>query len=81
MTILGRSILIKPDPQPESSVIITDTEVKLSEYATIEEVGTDVTAELSSGDRIFFNNRSGRFIKLDDIEYLLISVDDVFIRL
>ena len=79
MIIHGRSVLIEPTKE-EESIIITDVDPTPSEYATVIDIGRDIpTTALSIGDSIFYNNRAGRFIKLEDKEFLLISLDDIFI--
>ena len=80
MTLLGRNLLLKPDDKEETSVIITDTDPTPSEYATVDLIGTqvDIDSTIKEGSRVWWNNRAGRFVTIDNVEYVLISVDDIF---
>ena len=80
MKILGSNILIIADKKEESSVIITDTDNSPTEYATVVGVGKDVV-EVKVGDKVFYNNKSGRFISVDNTEHLLVTEYDIFIVL
>jgi len=80
MKILGNNILILADKKEESSVIITDTDTSPTGYAVVVSVGKEVS-EVNVGDKIFYNNKAGRFILVDEVEHLLITEFDVFIIL
>ena len=79
MILMGRSLLIKADKRKES-IIIIDEDTSPLPYATIILTGEDITNKnLLPGNRIYYNNRAGRFIEIDKEEHLLISDTDVFI--
>lgn len=78
MTVLGESVLILPDKVKES-VIITEEVKTLSDRAIVVSVGEGVST-VGEGDRIFFNNKAGRFIELDDKEFVLVHITDIFIK-
>ena len=80
MTLFGRRVLIKPDKKEEPSVIITDTDQTPSEYGTVVLVGTDVSA-VSTGDRVWWNIRAGRFLDMDGEEHILLDIEDIFAKL
>ena len=80
MRVLGNNIIIKAEEATESSVIITDSKPEPTGYADVVLVGNEVS-EVEVGDRIYYNNRSGRFIMLDKVEHLMITEHDVFIIL
>ena len=79
MKVLSGNVLIKAD-EVEKSIIITEDTTELSDRATVVAVGDEVS-KVKVNDRIFFNNRAGRFIQIDDEEYLLIHISDIFIIL
>lgn len=79
MTVLGNNIVIKPD-EKEKSIIITEEEHGLEPYATVVLVGKEVR-EVKEGDRVYFNNKSGRFISIDDVDHVMVTEHDIFIIL
>ena len=80
MRVLGNNIIIKAEEVEESSVILTDAVKEPTSYADVVLVGKEVS-EVKVGDKIYYNNRSGRFIMLDEVEHLMITEHDVFIIL
>ena len=77
MKVLGSNIIIKPE-EIKKSIIITDGKDEPTGYGDVVLVGKDVS-EVAEGDRVFYNNRAGRFISLDGEEHLMITEHDVFI--
>ena len=79
MKVTRGNILLKVDKIVTSSVIITEETSEISDRATVVSTGAD--SVVGVGDRVVFNNRSGRFVKLDDKEYILATDNDIFIIL
>ena len=80
MRVLSNNIIIKVHEEKKSSIIITDEKNEPTSYADVVLVGKEVS-EVKEGDKVFYNNRSGRFIMLDEVEHLMITEHDVFIIL
>ena len=80
MRVLGNNIIIKAEEEEEGNIILTDAVKEPTPYADVVLVGKEVS-EVKVGDKIYFNNRAGRFIMLDEVEHLMITEHDVFIIL
>ena len=81
MKVTRGNYLIKVDKIEATSKMfeLTDEDKKISDRATVIAVGPDSVVEV--GDRVVFNNRSGRFVVLDEKEYMLVADHDIFIIL
>ena len=85
---LGDRVVLKPVEREEmtkSGIVIPDTAKEKPQEGIVEAVGTGrildngtkVPMELAVGDKVLYAKYSGNEFKLDDIEYLIISEQDV----
>ena len=85
---LGDHIVVKPLEEMETKkggIIIPDTakekpmkgEVTAVGSGKIMENGTKKTMELKVGDKVLFSKYGGTEIKIDDVELLIMTEDDV----
>jgi chaperonin GroES len=86
---LGDKILVKRDEaasKTESGIFLPETSKDKPKTGVIEAVGTGnlntdtgarIPLTLKKGDRIIFTSYSGTEIKLDGVEFLMMSEDDV----
>jgi chaperonin GroES len=86
---LGDKILVKRDEaasKTESGIFLPETSKDKPKTGVIEAVGTGnlntdtgerIPLTLKKGDKIIFTSYSGTEIKLDGVEYLMMSEDDV----
>jgi chaperonin GroES len=86
---LGDKILVKRDEaasKTDSGIFLPETSKDKPKTGVIEAVGTGnlntdtgerIPLTLKKGDKIIFTSYSGTEIKLDGVEYLMMSEDDV----
>jgi chaperonin GroES len=85
---LGDKILVKPTEIKEKKVggiIIPDTAKEKPQEGEVIAVGTGkktedgkvIALDVKKGDKILFGKYSGNEVKIDDVEYLIMSQDDV----
>jgi chaperonin GroES len=86
---LGEKVLVKPAELKEvkkGGIIIPDTAKEKPQEGEIIAVGTGKRAEdgkiialdVKVGDKVLFGKYSGTEVKINDIEYLIMSQDDIF---
>jgi chaperonin GroES len=85
---LGEKVLVKPAESKEikkGGIIIPDTAKEKPQEGEIIAVGTGkrtedgkvIALDVKVGDKILFGKYSGTEVKIDDIEYLIMSQDDI----
>ena len=65
-----------PDFKTKSGIIVPDQAKKPPEDGLCVAVGTDI-AEVKAGDRVKFAKRTGNFIVLEDVTYLIMKEETV----
>jgi chaperonin GroES len=86
---LGEKVLVKPAESKEvkkGGIIIPDTAKEKPQEGEIIAVGTGkrtedgkvIALDVKVGDKILFGKYSGTEVKIDDVEYLIMSQDDIF---
>ena len=79
MKVTKDKILLEVEKE-EKSIIITNESQDVSDRATVIQVGKDIHSVVV-GDKVIWNNRQGRFVNIDDKEYVLVDLHDIFIIL
>ncbi|MDQ7798222.1 MAG: co-chaperone GroES [Candidatus Edwardsbacteria bacterium] len=85
---LGDRVLVKPAEAKETKkggIIIPDTakekpmegEVVAVGPGKISDSGTRMEMDIKKGDKVLYGKYSGTEVKIDDVEYLIMSSDDV----
>jgi len=85
---LGDRVLVKPAEAKETKkggIIIPDTakekpmegEVVAVGPGKISDSGTRMEMDIKKGDKVLYGKYSGTEVKIDDVEYLIMSADDV----
>jgi chaperonin GroES len=85
---LGEKVLVKsaePKEVKKGGIIIPDTAKEKPQEGEIIAVGTGkrtedgkiIALDVKVGDKILFGKYSGTEVKIDDIEYLIMSQDDI----
>jgi chaperonin GroES len=86
---LGDKILVKRDEalgKTESGIILPESGKDKPKTGVVEAVGTGalntdtgerIPLSIKKGDRVIFSSYSGTEVKLNDVEYLMMSEDDV----
>ncbi|MDR0956523.1 MAG: co-chaperone GroES [Endomicrobium sp.] len=85
---LGEKVLVKPAETKEvkkSGIIIPDTAKEKPQEGEIIAVGTGkktedgkvIALDVKVGDKVLFGKYSGTEIKFDDVDYLIMSQDDI----
>jgi len=85
---LGDRVLVKPTEAKETKkggIIIPDTakekpmegEVVAVGPGKISDSGTRMEMDIKKGDKVLYGKYSGTEVKIDDVEYLIMSSDDV----
>ncbi|OEG69243.1 molecular chaperone GroES [Candidatus Endomicrobiellum trichonymphae] len=86
---LGEKVLVKPAELKEvkkGGIIIPDTAKEKPQEGEIIAVGTGkrtedgkiIALDVKVGDKVLFGKYSGTEVKINDIEYLIMSQDDIF---
>lgn len=76
---------LEPEEMKKGGIIIPETaqekpmEAKVIAVGTgkVTEEGKKIEFEVKKGDRVLIGKYSGTEVKLDDVEYLILSQDDV----
>jgi chaperonin GroES len=85
---LGDKILVKPTEAKEvkkGGIIIPDTakekpqegEVIAAGKGKTTEEGKVIALDVKAGDKVLFGKYSGTEVKIDDVEYLIMTQDDI----
>ncbi|MCA6070547.1 MAG: co-chaperone GroES [Endomicrobium sp.] len=85
---LGDKLLVKPTEAKEvkkGGIIIPDTAKEKPQEGEIIAVGTGkktddgkvIALDVKAGDKVLFGKYSGTEVKIDDVEYLIMSQDDI----
>ncbi|MDR0985269.1 MAG: co-chaperone GroES [Endomicrobium sp.] len=85
---LGEKILVKPTDVKEikkSGIIIPDTAKEKPQEGEVIALGTGkksndgkiVAFDVKKGDKVLFGKYSGTEVKIDDMDYLIMSQDDI----
>jgi chaperonin GroES len=85
---LGDKILVKPLEAKEvkkGGIIIPDTAKEKPQEGEVVAVGTGkraddgkvIALDVKAGDKVLFGKYSGTEVKISDVEYLIMSQDDV----
>ena len=78
---LGNRVLIKMEEKKtktQSGIIIPETanQEKTTE-GIVEAIGTDEAITVKKGDKVIYDKYAGTQVKIDEKDYLLLSIDDV----
>ncbi|GHT60547.1 10 kDa chaperonin [Endomicrobiia bacterium] len=85
---LGEKVLVKPTETKEvkkGGIIIPDTAKEKPQEGEVIAVGTGkktedgktVALDVKKGDKVLFGKYSGSEVKFNDVEYLIMSQDDI----
>jgi len=85
---LGDKILVKPQEAKEvkkGGIIIPDTAKEKPQEGEVIAVGKGKTTEdgkvialdVKKGDKVLFGKYSGNEVKIDDVQYLIMTQDDI----
>lgn len=80
MIPLGNRVLVllyKSDEVSRGGIIIPDAAQRPSQVATVMEVGEEVN-KIEVGDRVLVSRYAGSDVQIDDVDYKLMTEDDVF---
>ncbi|OHD54148.1 MAG: co-chaperone GroES [Spirochaetes bacterium GWF1_51_8] len=78
---LGNRVLIKMEEKKtktQSGIIIPETanQEKTTE-GIVDAIGTDEAITVKKGDKVIYDKYAGTQIKIDDKDFLLLSMDDI----
>lgn len=76
---LGERVLVKAEKAEEktaSGLFIPQTSQEKTQFAIVEAVGSEVTS-VKVGDKVLHDKYAGTSLKVDDDEYLILSIKDV----
>src|SRR5437660_12297982 len=85
---LGDRVVLKPverEERTKSGIVLPDTAKEKPQEGIVEAVGagrildtgTKVPMELKVGDRVIYAKYAGNEVKVDEVEYLIVSEKDV----
>ena len=88
MKPLSDRVIVKPLEQKETkkgSIIIPDTakekpmegEVMAAGPGKVDDKGARIPMDVKKGDKILYGKYSGTEVRIDDVEYLIMHVDDI----
>jgi chaperonin GroES len=88
MKPLSDRVIVKPLEQKETKkggIIIPDTakekpmegEVMAAGPGKLSDAGTRMAMDVKKGDKVLYGKYSGTEVRIDDIEYLIMHVDDI----
>lgn len=60
-----------------SGIILTTETKKIPSVATVVAVGSECKAEIKENDKVVYKEYSGTDIKIDEIDYIVISEKDI----
>ncbi|HOB16260.1 MAG TPA: co-chaperone GroES [Defluviitoga sp.] len=82
---LGNRLLIKPikeEKKTEGGIVLPDSAKEKPQKAEIVEIGKlEEEFDLKIGDKVIFSKYAGTEIKIEDVEYIIIDVDDVLAKI
>lgn len=87
MEAIGRNIIIEPHKvkveQTKGGLLLTEKNKENIRYkdATVISVGEHASSVLSKGDKIKYDKHAGHGIEVDGVEYSVIKIEDVVIKL
>jgi chaperonin GroES len=88
MKPLSDRVIVKPLEQKETkkgSIIIPDTakekpmegEVMAAGPGKVDDKGARIPMDVKKGDKVLYGKYSGTEVRIDDIEYLIMHVEDI----
>ncbi len=88
MKPLSDRVIVKPLEQKETKkggIIIPDTakekpmegEVMAAGPGKLSDAGTRMAMDVKKGDKVLYGKYSGTEVRIDDVEYLIMHVDDI----
>lgn len=67
----------KAENKTSSGIILTTESKSMPSVATVVAVGKDCKAEIKENDQVVYKEYSGTNIKIDEVEYIVISEKDI----
>ena len=67
----------KVENKTSSGIILTTESKSMPSVATVVAVGKDCKAEIKENDQVVYTEYSGTNIKIDEVEYIVISEKDI----
>ena len=67
----------KVENKTSSGIILTTESKSMPSVATVVAVGKDCKAEIKENDQVVYKEYSGTNIKIDEVEYIVISEKDI----
>ena len=67
----------KEENKTSSGIILTTESKSMPSVATVVAVGKDCKAEIKENDQVVYKEYSGTNIKIDEVEYIVISEKDI----
>ena len=85
MTIIpmGNRVLLKKDEAVEKTaggLLLAASAKEESSMATVEAVGSKVSADIKVGDRVIYSKFAGESFKVDEKDCLLLDVKDILAK-
>jgi chaperonin GroES len=77
---LGNRVLIKVKESEEKTkggLFIPQTAQEKTQSGTIMAIGTDEAIKVKVGDEILYDKYAGTQIKIDEVDHLILSGDDI----
>ena len=68
----------KVENKTSSGIILTTESKSMPSVATVVAIGKDCKAEIKENDQVVYKEYSGTNIKIDEVEYIVISEKDIF---
>jgi len=81
---LGDMVVISPEKstgQTSSGIIIPDTAKEAPQKGLVMAVGPgkpDMTMEVDTGDTVLYRKNSGTTVTLDDEDFLIVNLSDIY---
>ena len=67
----------KVENNTSSGIILTTESKSMPSVATVVAIGKDCKAEIKENDQVVYKEYSGTNIKIDEVEYIIISEKDI----
>ena len=67
----------KVENKISSGIILTTESKSMPSVATVVAIGKDCKAEIKENDQVVYKEYSGTNIKIDEVEYIVISEKDI----
>ncbi|MCX7882479.1 MAG: co-chaperone GroES [Brevinematales bacterium] len=77
---LGNRVLIKvkeTEEKTKGGIYIPQTAQEKTQTGVVVAVGTDESIKVKVGDQVLYDKYAGTQIKIDDVEHLVLSADDI----